>query len=102
MVAGERERYLCTAGTSYCYRILIGDRVEIETRLNGTVVQSGHFSELLFDPTVIVSYVSQYVTLFPGDVIYSGTPGDTAAMKPGDIIEIEIPGIGILRNRVVE
>lgn len=74
----------------------------VETRLNGTVVQSGHFSELLFDPTVIVSYVSQYVTLFPGDVIYSGTPGDTAAMKPGDILEIEIPGIGVLRNQVVE
>jgi 2-keto-4-pentenoate hydratase/2-oxohepta-3-ene-1,7-dioic acid hydratase in catechol pathway len=74
----------------------------VETRLNGKVVQSGLFSELLFDPTVIVSHVSQYVTLFPGDVIYSGTPGDTAAMKPGDVIEVEIPGIGILRNTVVE
>jgi 2-keto-4-pentenoate hydratase/2-oxohepta-3-ene-1,7-dioic acid hydratase in catechol pathway len=72
----------------------------IETRLNGAVVQSGQFSELLFDPTVIVSYVSQYVTLYPGDVIYSGTPGDTPALKPGDVIEIDIPGIGALRNRV--
>jgi 2-keto-4-pentenoate hydratase/2-oxohepta-3-ene-1,7-dioic acid hydratase in catechol pathway len=74
----------------------------IETRLNGTVVQSGSFTELLFDPTVIVSYISRYVTLYPGDVIYSGTPGDTAAIKPGDVIEVEIPGIGVLRNRVVE
>jgi 2-keto-4-pentenoate hydratase/2-oxohepta-3-ene-1,7-dioic acid hydratase in catechol pathway len=73
----------------------------VETRLNGSVVQAGHFSELLFDPAVIVSYVSQCVTLYPGDVIYSGTPGETAAMKPGDVVEIEVPGIGILRNRVV-
>ena len=74
----------------------------VETRLNGKVVQSGHFSELLFDPTVIVSHVSQQVTLYPGDVIYSGTPGDTAAIRPGDVIEIEIPGIGVLRNSVAE
>jgi 2-keto-4-pentenoate hydratase/2-oxohepta-3-ene-1,7-dioic acid hydratase in catechol pathway len=73
----------------------------IETRLNGSVVQSGNFGELLFDPAAIVSHVSQCVTLYPGDVIYSGTPGETAAMKPGDVVEIEIPGIGILRNRVV-
>jgi len=72
----------------------------IETRLNGAVVQSGQFSELLFDPTMIVSYVSQYVTLYPGDVIYSGTPGDTPRLKSGDVVEIEIPGIGILHNRV--
>jgi len=72
----------------------------IETRLNGNVAQSGKFSELLFDPTVIVSHVSQYITLFPGDVIYSGTPGDTPALRAGDVIEIEIPGIGTLRNRV--
>jgi 2-keto-4-pentenoate hydratase/2-oxohepta-3-ene-1,7-dioic acid hydratase in catechol pathway len=72
----------------------------VETRVNGTVVQSGNFSELLFDPDVIVSYASQYVTLQPGDVVYTGTPGDTRALKPGDVVEIEIPGIGVLRNRV--
>jgi 2-keto-4-pentenoate hydratase/2-oxohepta-3-ene-1,7-dioic acid hydratase in catechol pathway len=75
-------------------------RGRIETRLNGAVVQSGQFSELLFDPTAIVSFASQCVTLFPGDVIYSGTPGDTPALKPGDEIEVDIPGIGVLRNRV--
>jgi 2-keto-4-pentenoate hydratase/2-oxohepta-3-ene-1,7-dioic acid hydratase in catechol pathway len=73
----------------------------VETRLNGSVVQAGQFHELLFDPAVIVSHVSQCVTLYPGDVIYSGTPGETAAMKPGDVVEIEIPGIGVLRNSVV-
>ncbi len=74
----------------------------VETRVNGSIVQAGNFSDLLFDPNVIVSYVSQYVTLYPGDVIYTGTPGKTGALNPGDLVEIEIPGIGVLRNRVSE
>jgi 2-keto-4-pentenoate hydratase/2-oxohepta-3-ene-1,7-dioic acid hydratase in catechol pathway len=74
----------------------------IETRVNGAVVQSGKFSELIFDPPAIVSYVSQHVTLLPGDLIYTGTPGDTGALKAGDTVEVEIPGIGILHNRVTE
>jgi 2-keto-4-pentenoate hydratase/2-oxohepta-3-ene-1,7-dioic acid hydratase in catechol pathway len=73
----------------------------IETRLNGSVVQSGRFSELLFDPPSIVSYTSRYLTLYPGDVIYTGTPGHTDNLHPGDRIEVEIPDIGILRNTVV-
>jgi 2-keto-4-pentenoate hydratase/2-oxohepta-3-ene-1,7-dioic acid hydratase in catechol pathway len=48
-----------------------------------------------------VSYISRYVTLEPGDVIYTGTPGTTRAMKPGDVVEVELEGVGILRNRVV-
>jgi 2-keto-4-pentenoate hydratase/2-oxohepta-3-ene-1,7-dioic acid hydratase in catechol pathway len=45
--------------------------------------------------------VSQFVTLTPGDLIFTGTPGTTSAMKPGDDVEVEIEGIGILRNPVV-
>jgi 2-keto-4-pentenoate hydratase/2-oxohepta-3-ene-1,7-dioic acid hydratase in catechol pathway len=74
----------------------------VETRVNGEAVQSGEFRELLFDPPTIASFVSQYVTLFPGDVIYTGTPGKTGALKAGDLVEISIPGIGVLRNKVVE
>ena len=73
----------------------------LQTRLNGTVVQSQRTKDLIFDVPTIVSYISQFVTLEPGDVIYTGTPGTTKAMKAGDTIEIEIEGIGILRNRVV-
>jgi 2-keto-4-pentenoate hydratase/2-oxohepta-3-ene-1,7-dioic acid hydratase in catechol pathway len=72
----------------------------IETRLNGTVVQSGAFSELLFNPPAIVSFVSRYITLYPGDIIYTGTPGTTKPLSSGDRVEVEIEGIGILRNRV--
>jgi 2-keto-4-pentenoate hydratase/2-oxohepta-3-ene-1,7-dioic acid hydratase in catechol pathway len=72
----------------------------IETRLNGSVVQSGRFSELLFDPPAIIRFASQYVTLHPGDVIYTGTPGSTDLLKAGDVVEVEVPGIGVLRNTV--
>jgi len=72
----------------------------LQTRLNGKVVQEQYTSDLLFDCPAIVSFASQYVTLVPGDVIYTGTPGTTAAMKPGDVVEVEIEGIGTLRNRV--
>jgi 2-keto-4-pentenoate hydratase/2-oxohepta-3-ene-1,7-dioic acid hydratase in catechol pathway len=73
----------------------------VETRVNGAVAQSGNFSEMLFNPPAVVSYVSQYVTLYPGDVIYTGTPGVTKALKAGDRVEVEIPGIGALRNKVI-
>ena len=72
----------------------------IATRLNGQVVQEGRFSELLFDPPTIVSHISQYITLFPGDVVYTGTPGNTSALKKGDVVEVEIEGIGTLSNTV--
>jgi 2-keto-4-pentenoate hydratase/2-oxohepta-3-ene-1,7-dioic acid hydratase in catechol pathway len=72
----------------------------IETRVNGVLVQSGRFNELLFDPPAIVSFISRHVTLFPGDVIYTGTPGTTSGLKPGDLVEVDISEIGVLRNRI--
>jgi 2-keto-4-pentenoate hydratase/2-oxohepta-3-ene-1,7-dioic acid hydratase in catechol pathway len=74
----------------------------VETRVNGSVVQSGPFRELLFDPPTIVSFVSRYVTLYPGDVIYTGTPGKTMALQAGDQVEVDIPGIGVLRNKAAK
>ncbi len=50
----------------------------------------------------MVSYVSKYFTLEPGDLIWSGTMGSTRAMEPGDVYEVEIEGVGILRNQVVQ
>ena len=72
----------------------------IQCRLNGEVKQSQVVSDLIFGPAQIVSHVSKYVTLEPGDVIYTGTPGQTSAMKDGDVVEVEIDGIGVLRNPV--
>jgi 2-keto-4-pentenoate hydratase/2-oxohepta-3-ene-1,7-dioic acid hydratase in catechol pathway len=70
----------------------------LTTRLNGAVVQQQRTSDLIFDVPTVISFISRYVTLTPGDVIYTGTPGNTRAMQPGDVVEVEIEGIGILRN----
>jgi len=76
------------------------DNLKLETRVNGEVRQSSNTSELVFSPDKILSYCSQYVTLLPGDVIFTGTPGKTQAVTKGDTIEVEIEGIGVLRNAV--
>ncbi|MBH17019.1 MAG: fumarylacetoacetate hydrolase [Acidobacteria bacterium] len=76
------------------------DDLLLQTRLNGEARQSQRTSDLFFDSSEIVSYVSQFVTLEPGDVIYTGTPGETRGMQPGDVVEVELEGVGILRNIV--
>jgi 2-keto-4-pentenoate hydratase/2-oxohepta-3-ene-1,7-dioic acid hydratase in catechol pathway len=73
----------------------------LETRLNGEVMQQQRTSDLIFDVPTVIRFVSRYVTLTPGDVIYTGTPGNTARMTPGDVVEVELEGIGVLRNPVV-
>ncbi len=73
----------------------------LETRLNGESVQKQYTSDLIFDCPTVVSWISGWVTLMPGDLIYTGTPGSTRKMKPGDVVEVEIEGIGTLRNTVV-
>lgn len=78
------------------------DDLLLETKLNGEVVQSQRTKDLIFDVATIVSYVSKYVTLEPGDVIFTGTPGTTRAFKVGDTIEVIIEGIGTLRNKAVK
>jgi 2-keto-4-pentenoate hydratase/2-oxohepta-3-ene-1,7-dioic acid hydratase in catechol pathway len=70
-------------------------------RHNGKVVQETTTDLLIFGIDHIVSYTSRYVTLEPGDVIFTGTPGTTHEMKPGDTFEVEIVGVGTLRNKVV-
>jgi 2-keto-4-pentenoate hydratase/2-oxohepta-3-ene-1,7-dioic acid hydratase in catechol pathway len=72
----------------------------VQTRLNGEVVQKQSTRDLIFDCPTVVSWISRAVTLEPGDVIYTGTPGSTRAMKPGDIVEVEVEGVGVLRNPV--
>jgi 2-keto-4-pentenoate hydratase/2-oxohepta-3-ene-1,7-dioic acid hydratase in catechol pathway len=76
------------------------NKSRISCRLNGEEKQSQMISDLIFGPPKIVSFVSQYMTLLPGDVIFTGTPGSTSKMKPGDVVEVEIDGIGILKNTV--
>jgi 2-keto-4-pentenoate hydratase/2-oxohepta-3-ene-1,7-dioic acid hydratase in catechol pathway len=72
----------------------------LQTRLNGEVVQRQSTADLIFDCAAIVSWVSGWVTLLPGDIIYTGTPGSTRRLSAGDVVEVEIEGIGVLRNPV--
>ncbi|MEO6445350.1 MAG: fumarylacetoacetate hydrolase family protein [Gemmatimonadaceae bacterium] len=78
------------------------DDLLLQTRLNGEVVQSQRTKDLIFNVSEIVSYVSRYVTLIPGDVIYSGTPGTTRPIHAGDVVEVEVEGVGVLRNKVAK
>ena len=73
---------------------------KIQLRLNGEVKQEQMLSDLIHNPVQTVSFISQFVTLLPGDVIFTGTPGTTSAMKAGDVVEVEVDGIGILRNKI--
>ncbi len=72
----------------------------VQTRVNGELRQSESSTDLLFGVDEIVSYISRYVTLLPGDLIFTGTPGSTQAMQPGDVVEVEVTGVGVLRNTV--
>jgi 2-keto-4-pentenoate hydratase/2-oxohepta-3-ene-1,7-dioic acid hydratase in catechol pathway len=77
------------------------DNLLVQTRVNGESRQSERTSDLIFHVPAIVSYVSRYVTLLPGDLIFTGTPQSTRAMKAGDVVEVEVEGVGVLRNTVV-
>jgi len=75
--------------------------LRITTRVNGAVKQDSSTSDLIFDVATLISFCSQYMTLEPGDVISTGTPAGVGNLVPGDICEIEIEGIGVLRNPVI-
>ena len=76
--------------------------LEIVGRFNGEERQRGNSSDLIFNMAHMLSYISTYFTLEPGDLIWSGTMGSTQAMEPGDMYEIEISGVGTLSNKVVQ
>ena len=72
--------------------------VLVEGILNGTVMQSGRTSQMIFNIPYLISYISSAMTLMPGDIISTGTPSGIAPMKPGDVIEVRVEGIGTLAN----
>lgn len=83
--------------------------IRLETRVNGEVRQSDRTGRMIFSFRKIISYISTFTTLVPGDVIVTGTPTGAGArldppiwLKPGDVVEIEADGIGILRNTIAD
>lgn len=81
----------------------IGDaqQLDIECRLNGKTVQESNTKYMIFKIPEIISFVSKNFTLEAGDIIATGTPGGVGPIKDGDIVEVEIENIGILRNSVM-
>ncbi len=74
----------------------------IEGRLEGERVQGENSSDLLFSMDEMVSYISHYITLEPGDLVWTGTMGSTRRWDVGQVFEVEVEGVGVLRNRLVE
>lgn len=75
---------------------------EIRVRVNGEIKQRGNTAQMIFPVADLIRYISRQMTLLPGDLIATGTPAGVTALKPGDVCTVEIAGIGILSNLVVE
>ena len=74
----------------------------IQTRVNGDVKQDGNTDEMIWDMRYLVADIARTITLLPNDVILSGTPANSRPVEPGDVVEVEVEGLGILRNFIVE
>jgi 2-keto-4-pentenoate hydratase/2-oxohepta-3-ene-1,7-dioic acid hydratase in catechol pathway len=74
----------------------------LRTRVNGAVVQDGSTDEMIWDMHYLVADIARTITLEPGDVLLSGTPANSRPVRPGDVVEVEVDGLGTLRNTIVE
>jgi 2-keto-4-pentenoate hydratase/2-oxohepta-3-ene-1,7-dioic acid hydratase in catechol pathway len=77
------------------------DTLEVFCRVNGAVRQHGCAADMAFKIPAIVSYISHIMTLEQGDLVATGTPAGVGPLVPGDVVEVEIPGVGVLRNPVI-
>ena len=76
------------------------DRLEVACRVNGEERQHGYAKDMAFGIVEVVAYVSHIMTLEPGDLVVTGTPAGVGPLQPGDRVEVEIPGVGVLSNPV--
>ncbi len=77
------------------------DRLRITLRVNGEVRQDASTSEMILSVAQTIEYITRYMSLEPGDVIATGTPAGVGPLRPGDVVEVEVEGVGVLRNPVV-
>jgi 2-keto-4-pentenoate hydratase/2-oxohepta-3-ene-1,7-dioic acid hydratase in catechol pathway len=80
----------------------VGAGVEVETRVNGEVRQHGNTRDFIFPLEVVIRYIAQAMTLYPGDLVPTGTPSGVGPVVAGDVMEISVEGVGTLRNPVVD
>ena len=76
--------------------------VAVTCRVNGDVRQEGRTSEFVFSPSELVSFISRTITLLPGDVVLTGTPSGVGPLRAGDMVEVEVEGVGVLANQAAE
>jgi 2-keto-4-pentenoate hydratase/2-oxohepta-3-ene-1,7-dioic acid hydratase in catechol pathway len=76
-------------------------QLTIQTRLNNEVKQKAKLSGMIFDIADLIAYLSGYCTLFPGDIVATGTPSGVAPLQPGDMVSVEIDEVGILQNTII-
>ncbi len=90
----------CPVGPGIKSKLDVSD-LRIQTYLNGEVKQNSTTRHFIFSVEYLVSFISKIMTLFPGDIISTGTPAGVSPMQPGDTVEVKIEGIGTLKNEVV-
>ena len=73
----------------------------VETTVNGKVEQRGAIADLVYPIPKLIAFISSIMTLSPGDVIATGTPKGMIPIKPGDVVEVSVTGIGRIRNPIV-
>ncbi len=79
----------------------VGAGVGVETRVNGQVRQQGNTRDFIFSLDAVIRHIAQAMTLFPGDLIPSGTPAGVGPVVAGDVMEVSVEGVGTLRNPVI-
>jgi 2-keto-4-pentenoate hydratase/2-oxohepta-3-ene-1,7-dioic acid hydratase in catechol pathway len=91
----------CPVGPYVVDTIDLDGGVTVITRLNGAIMQQGSSNDLIFPVAKLLRYISAAMTLYPGDLIPTGTPAGVGPMQPGDVVEVEVEGAGVLRNSVI-
>jgi 2-keto-4-pentenoate hydratase/2-oxohepta-3-ene-1,7-dioic acid hydratase in catechol pathway len=91
----------CPAGPLVSDEIDPWSGVAIETRVNGQVRQHGNTRDFVFPIDVLIRYISDIMTLMPGDLLCTGTPGGVGPVMAGDVVEVSVEGVGKLRNSII-
>ena len=92
----------CPAGPVTPLAKVDRDALSVTTRVNGTVRQQSGADDMVFDIPALIAHLTRFMTLEPGDLIATGTPSGVGKLAPGDVVEVEIGGVGLVSNPVVE
>ncbi len=92
----------CPVGPIICDALDPWEGVQVQTRVNGELRQDGNTRDFIFSLEEILRYITRVMTLYPGDLIPTGTPAGVGELHAGDVVEVTVEGIGTLRNRVVD